>query len=111
MYALLNPASLLITWEYAMNPWSIGFMGFSKVNARLNCPTFTLANPYFCHSTKASTIRGPLDVPGVPLSCACIRYVKSLVTLPSTVMRTKRVLKLSLGVLSSCDEYWYSPIT
>ena len=50
----------------------MGCIGFSKVKARLNCPTLIMANGYFCHSTNRSTSRG--DEPRVevlPLNCIC----------------------------------------
>ena len=75
------------------------------VKALLNCPTLTLANPYRCHSINASTMRGPLLEPGVPLSWACTRYAKSGNNLPSMDRRTSRVLKLSFGVASVLEVY------
>ena len=32
----------------------MGWMGFSKVNGRLNCPIFTLKAEYRCHSANKS---------------------------------------------------------
>ena len=46
-----------------MKPWSMGFIGFSNVKGRLNCPALTLRKSKCCHSANASTTLG--DEPSV----------------------------------------------
>ena len=81
----IMPASLSTACEYAPKPMSHGFMGFSKVKHRLNCPSLTVRKSNLHHSAHTSSTRGPFSelVPGTPLISICSPYLKSH-TLPLT---------------------------
>ena len=105
-----KPANFEMLCPTPMKPWSIGWIGLSKVNGFLNCPTFTRKKSYFCHSTKRSTKRGEAPkVEVLPLNCSCAFQYQSSRMRPSSDTRPKRRLKV-LDLSAFIPLYWYCTI-